>query len=177
MVFRWVFLVAFFAVVVVEAILQLTWNRWYFRTGIPLLDLEKAASPLAPKPPDIEALADKTGRTISSRLVFKTLGDTDQAFRERVFGGRSAPIMRGLITYNYYEGKVELKGYVYWHMLFFLVDWYAFIVTYRFMSSSFQGMWLFLLLPMAVVGLLYLFQVRKFKKVLEVATQMWSIDR
>jgi hypothetical protein len=160
--------------IIIEAILQLTWNNWYFRTGIPLLNIEKAASPLGPEPPDIEAIADKIRSTISSRLVFKTIGDNDQAFRERVFGGRSSPIMRGLITYNYYEGKVKLKGYVYWHMLFFVVDWYAFIISYKFISSSFPRMWLFLLFPIAVTGLLYLFQARKFKKVLGVAAQMWS---
>jgi hypothetical protein len=82
--------------------------------------------------------------------------------------------MRGLIEYDYAEGKVQIKGFAYWHMLFLLVDWCAFIVSYNSQSRVSTGVWFSILSPAGIAGIANLFQVRKFKKILEVVAEAWS---
>jgi hypothetical protein len=171
--YQFVFVLALLAVIVAETVLQATWNKWYFTTGVPLLKMERSVHGAA-VPPTIEAIVDRIQTAVSTNVLFRALSPTEHAFREKLFGARSAPIMRGLIIYDYYEGKIRLKGYAHWHLLFLVLDWYAYLIFYRPGVSSFPGLRLWELLPLLIYGLLYLFQVRKFRKILTIAAELWS---
>jgi hypothetical protein len=171
--YQFIFALGLLAVIVVEMLLQATWNHWYFTTGVPLFKMERAVHG-AVVPPAIETVIDRMQTAVSTRLRFRAMGPTEHAFREKLIGSRSAPIMRGLITYDYHEGKIRLRGYAHWHVLFLVLDWYAYLISNRPSVSSFPGLWLSVLVPLLLYGVFYLFQIRKFRKIFAIAAEMWS---
>ena len=169
-----IFAAALIGAIVCELVLQLTWNKAYFRSGLPLLSIVKQLSPGAASQRDFIALVNRVTRKASARIVFHTLSDTELAFREGILGGGLSPaIMRGLLIFDRSEGKLRLKGYAYWHMLVLLLDWagYLFYVS---RPPSQGAAWLSLALPMLFIAVGYPLQARRFRKILKLAVQVWE---
>src|SRR5262249_5725783 len=99
-----------FLLMVVEVILILTWNSWYYRTGIVVLRAVRAGTGSDATASDLRPIAsDKR----SPQLRFKEIGKSCYAFRETPSLGFKIPylpVMRGVLTCDRQKRTVEVKG-------------------------------------------------------------------
>ena len=154
-------MVAAFGLAIIEAICSIGWYSLYFRHGIRLFtkQVPLAIRPMAlPTVTDLnEGLKGKWGPS----LVFKSLSNTEIAFRERAFEFtffNSTPVMHGLIRYYPLEGQLEVIGYLNWTVLSFLG------IALGFLFVPHMPPFLFFAF-LALISLCYFMQLKRFDRV------------
>lgn len=158
---------AVIAVVVAELFLSSTWNRSYFRNGIPIFRRSYDAIPGRLQIPSVAELEAALKSRYSHSIVFRQLDSREYAFREKAFEFtlfHATPVMHGLLRWDSDSGKVSVVGYANWFMLGFTLLWFS-MMTPRF---SF-----FMVFFILAVGLLYFIQAKRFDKVGKIACEKW----
>ncbi|MBI5696684.1 MAG: hypothetical protein HZC51_13305 [Nitrospirae bacterium] len=156
--------VALLLVVLAEIIASARWSASYFRSGIPLFSKSISVRVFDGVLPEDEAMTEKfKGGTFGQSLVFKSISETEVAFREKAFEFtffNSTPVMHGLLSLTPGRRGIEVVGRLNWSILGFAL---IFIVQFGRMHDEM----LIIFLP-AFVGmmlLLYYIQYRRFNRV------------
>ncbi|MEA2235513.1 MAG: hypothetical protein QOC81_237 [Thermoanaerobaculia bacterium] len=98
------------ALIVAEIVLSMTWNRFYFTTGIPIF-WRRIESTEKLETLSLEALQKASATAAGAPFAFRPLTPNAIAFRERPLGGMMhyMPLMRGLIRIQP-RGAVHLRA-------------------------------------------------------------------
>ncbi|HVJ38601.1 MAG TPA: hypothetical protein VM687_12465 [Stenotrophomonas sp.] len=107
-------------VVLIEALLMLSWNRSYFNWGVPLFQRRIAAPAEDLSRLPFNWLAGDYPPATWATLVFEPLSATTCGFRETLLMPRGPgylPIMRGLIVANPRRREVRVVGWCNWSVL------------------------------------------------------------
>lgn len=152
-------------IVVVELIIYLTWNKQYFRFGIPVFARTISVNdtilvPLRVKDMEAHCPSSFWGPTIE----FREIGPGEYAFREGVYQGifyffRLAypPAIRGYLVYDRNQKQIRVLGYV-------LI--YPFVIFSA--SIYFLGVGLALFLLSVYFGIPYLIQAARYNAVAKI---------
>src|SRR4029079_2550212 len=110
-------------VALIETILSLTWNRFYFTIGVPILRIDlQAFSPGAPVPTSA-ALEVRVAESRFPPMVFRQLASDSYGFRERAWGGflrfSYTPVMHGLLQFDKLGARVRFTGLLNWFVVVF----------------------------------------------------------
>jgi hypothetical protein len=155
----------------IESILLLSWNRIYFRFGIPIFVKRIPFFGSLDEPFDAQYLEDNFEGVYVPNIFFRKISSKECAFREKLWNFRIfsyIPVMRGLIRGD--EGKKSLCiiGYVNWYVVIFTLYILGSAAFYSFASWT----------PMLIlVALFYVTQAIRFKKVSEFAFEWLKINR
>lgn len=108
------------AVMVLEIILELTWNPLYFVTGIRLFNERIPANAAMRERLVLNCLERDVATQRWLPLVFRALPDGRMAFRESFgmnFTGRYYPVMRGMVVVDAKRNQVRVEGICNWMTL------------------------------------------------------------
>jgi hypothetical protein len=106
----------------VDWLMLLSWNRWYFTTGVPIFRREVAARGPIPSPEELEA-AFEHGFVIP--LAFNRFEHDCTGFRDRLFDmsfrfrSNSFGLAHGVITYDENQQTLTVRAYANWSILAF----------------------------------------------------------
>ena len=154
-----------FVFLIIEFILNSTWNSWYFRQGIPIYRKNYTL------PKDMTILAQR----IQSKwipdgwklnLTFKDIAENEVAFREEikffVIGFQYAPVMHGLIRRNSKPNGVEIVGYLNWSAIVFAVFFLAITLSTGLLTQTGICGFVFLIFFAIVFYTLFRIQAQRF---------------
>lgn len=102
-------------VIVIEIVLNWTWNASYFAIGIPIFArrIERSGGIASI---DLEPLEQSTKTAAGVPLAFRRLAPDLIAFRERAFAGY-IPMMRGVIKSKAEEPSIVVAGLIHWSVI------------------------------------------------------------
>ncbi len=160
----------------IEIILAMSWNRFYFSFGIPVFYHEIPVSRPRAEPPEamlLEGLLENSARV---PLEFRQMEQDRLVFREVIRFGSSAwrwrwhwgPVMHGVLHFDLPGRRVRVIGLVNWSVLAFAV-----LVIVALLSQPL--FWLFSLFFLLIVGVCYVVQGKQFQNVARVAAKKWNI--
>ncbi|KIQ28876.1 hypothetical protein VDG09_15200 [Xanthomonas campestris pv. raphani] len=153
------------ALLLIEAVLMLCWNRWYCRWGVPLYvrRIPATATALAHFPLGrIEMTLDDSAW---APLVFHPLSETSSAFRESVWmrlKPNYAPVMRGVVVVDKRDREIRIVGLCNWSML-----WVALMLV-----QALPVVPLPVLAFTVLLGVIYAIQRHRFNHVSDVAARL-----
>jgi hypothetical protein len=163
------YLIPLLALILIESVLSLTWNRFYFSHGIVLFcketqfQVRHGALPLSADAIEVEFDQAFNGQ----KILFREISPGLIAFREKWFNFRFksfrySPLMHGVIITDISSGKYIVKGIANWSFLFVLL--YAVWISVPVLSSrgGFVLPVAFLLISIVV----YLVQRRRLEQLL-----------
>ncbi|MBI5696685.1 MAG: hypothetical protein HZC51_13310 [Nitrospirae bacterium] len=152
-------------VVIAEITVSAKWNGSYFRYGIPVFKSVIEVHGSDVELPSDESLSGRFRSGIVQSLVFKTISDSEVAFRERGFELTLltySPVMHGLVSMSPGRRSIEVKGVLNWFpVAFVLVCYFVFDNGHHVMGNMFMP---FIL---GIVAACYLIQVIRFNRVAE----------
>ncbi len=157
-------MVGMLALLMLEATMAGTWNRFYFTFGLPIFIKRVPVSVFSFPPLDFGQLEAEFSATWSSKsLVFKEFEPGVYAFREKLlemrWGKSSSEVMHGLLILDQNAQQVVVKGYANWWLLGLVLLFVAF-----FLMMGTQGVW-FIGLLVLIMAFVYWTQARRFAKV------------
>jgi hypothetical protein len=130
----WPWIGVFVAVqfVLVEILLTVTWNRWYFTKGIPLMAWRAKVPASELHPPSAAAFEQKFHSKMFAPLLFREMEPDVYGFREesgrfRWFG--TVPVMRGKIIFDRQRRQIFVVGYANWSIVAFCTGFIGFAAT------------------------------------------------
>jgi hypothetical protein len=153
-----------FVVIVIEIILSASWSPAYFRTGIPVYRqriTDLSGSGQMPSAEKVETFLSTAGG--SAPLLVRRIGENRLAFREKLFhfGVCYSPVMRGLVTCKPATGEMEVRGYLNWYILLFIISILLFLSILPFEPAN-------IIIPICMFVLLtyiYWIQKKRFREV------------
>jgi len=167
--------IAILLLLIVEWILQLTWNRLYYTTGIRLFTWETQVSvPMTVLPTD-DDLRRQFADSPLRLLLFRSLDPNHIAFRENAWGnGRrsSRAVMHGLMEFDPDRSAVRVIGYLNWSMMLAVLLAVLWIVHIEVKAPIL----IVFTLSLAVGGWMLLRQKRDFIAVAEFVVDKWFPD-
>jgi hypothetical protein len=106
------------AIVVLEMVLSVKWNRAYYTVGFPIF-LKRVDTTLRLDDLSFEQLQKSTATAAGAPLVFKRVAPDAIAFRDQPLAGflHYAPLMRGVIRRREGEAAIVVAGLVNWSFL------------------------------------------------------------
>ena len=158
---------------IVETVLILAWNKPYFTIGIPILELRVFATPADETAPNQSDLAANFLRKAGPSYDFHAFDLKTVAFREKLFDFSNAtatPIMHGSLLFDYPNRQVVVKGLVNWTLLVFAFFWIIMAARVA------PPVMLIVIVPMSIVIVVVLYRVqhRRYVRVAEFASRVWS---
>ncbi|HEU4886915.1 MAG TPA: hypothetical protein VFV49_03440, partial [Thermoanaerobaculia bacterium] len=148
---------AVLAIAIVEFVLVVRWNAFYFTAGIPIF-WRRVDRPSGLRDVDFDELQKRCATAAGAPIVFHRLGPDAIAFREAVAGGliHYFPIMRGIIRHRPEESSVVVSGLVKWWVvaLLGLFTWY--------LRANVMDVFIYLV---PALGILYLIQAVRFARI------------
>jgi len=159
---------------IIEPILNVSWNKTYFTKGLPIFTIRVSATPRYNNIPPISRLQARfhSGWFLwDTSLVFKELDVDSYGFREKNFSRPLYPvIMHGMLFFDESNAQVVATGFMNWWMLGVLV------VGLELMFAAFSlYVVLLIFLPFALAfAVSYRIQSRRFSKVAEFAAHAWT---
>lgn len=158
------------AVAVVEIILSLRWNRFYFSSGIPIFRQELSAQSPKPELPSSQRMEERLSKSAFPPLQFRRLDSDSLGFREKAAGAwfrfSYTPVMHGLLRFNRPSARVEVVGFLNWFVL-------VFVLAVVMASFSFHEP-VFLVFLASLLALIYIIQAKRFRQVTTYALQEWN---
>lgn len=118
----WIGVFAVVQLIIVEILLTVTWNRWYFTKGIPLMAWRTnmpSGDSSPPSPSDFEKLFHSK---MFAPLLFREIQTDVYGFRQESWSFRrfqSTPIMHGKIVFDRQRRQVLVVGYANWWIVAF----------------------------------------------------------
>lgn len=155
--------------VVVEIGLILTINRRYFSLGVPLYRRRVSLHQTTSLRPSPEILASRLSKSVYVPFLFRQFSGTEYGFREgfgSFFKISYPPIMRGFLTFDSASQEVMATGYANLWMCALLL-----YMAKQFLHPRDPEMSIFFVL---FVALCFGLQVRRFRRVAEVAGEEWA---
>jgi len=159
------------AVMVLEIILELTWNPFYFVTGIRLFNERIPANAAMRERLVLNCLERDVATQRWLPLVFRALPDGRMAFRESFgmnFTGRYYPVMRGLVVVDAKRNQVRVEGICNWMTL-------AIGLLCVAMPLVVAAAWPMLMMLGLFVGC-YLFQRRRYHGVADALREQMRVE-
>lgn len=155
----------------IETILLLSWNRTYFRFGIPIFVKRFPFFGSLDEPFDARYLEQNFEGVYVPNIFFRRISSKECAFRENLWNFRIfsyIPIMRGLVRGDEGEKSLYIIGYVNWYVVICTMYILGSAVFYSFASWT----------PMFIlIAICYVTQAIRFKKVSEFAIEWLKINR
>jgi len=165
-------MIAAVGILILEAVLAGTWNRFYFTFGLPLFIKRIPVNLFSFPPLDYARLqAEFSANWVNKSLVFKELDVDKIAFREKLlemrWGRSSSEVMHGLLVLDQNSQHVAVIGYANWWLLGLTALALALLLSLGSNGLLFAGFYLIL------IGVVYFLQARRFSKVAQaVAAQV-----
>ena len=155
----------------IESILLLSWNRIYFRFGIPIFVKRIPFLGSLDEPFDAQYLEDNFEGVYVPNIFFRKIGSKECAFREKLCNFKIfsyIPVMRGLIRGDDGKKALCIIGYVNWYVVFFAMFALGSAIFYSIPSWT----------PMLIlVALFYVTQAIRFKNIADVAFEWLKKNR
>ena len=151
------------SLLLLESILLISWNRIYFRFGIPIYVKRIPFYGSLNEPFDAEFLEKKFQGVYMPNMFFRKISSKECVFREKLWNFRISsyiPVMRGLIKGDEENNSLCIIGYINWYVVFFAI----FALFSAILSSS--PSWTPLL---ALAILFYFIQANRFKNIADAA--------
>jgi hypothetical protein len=150
------------AITIVEIVLSVRWNLFYFTVGLPIfvrrIDRVVAVAELS-----LEELQQSTASMAGTPILFRRLGPDAIGFREKGLGiggfFHYTPIMHGLIRRRAEEASVVVLGFANWSIV--ALSLFTVLVT----GKDFLVVAPYLL---GVVGIIYLIQSVRYSRIVKV---------
>lgn len=169
------FLTLLLIVLCVEWILQITWSRPYYTTGILLFSCEREFPAAMSTIPDDQDLEEGLRETRFRDLLFRSLDEECVAFRQKTWSnGRVwyGSIMHGHILFDLDRSIVSVRGYLDWRLVVM-----PFVLVLFPMTGVDIGVG-FILFFFAVSALLltrvYRYQNKQFTALADAVADTWS---
>jgi hypothetical protein len=171
-----------------DIILNATWNRMYFTTGLPIFIMRvpvnsqhtgiphnsiRLSADIQPNTPDYSRLKEEFQSDLVGSLTFKEIDTNKFGFREKLIQFRLmrySPLMHGLLIFDNDNSQVIVKGFINWFPLCLSLVWLIPVIT----SSDHIISLGFIVFFILVMGLIYGIQSSRFIKVATFAAQAWS---
>jgi hypothetical protein len=176
-----VFVFVFGLYLVLELILDATWNPFYYRYGIPIYKRSLKAAPFSSWLPSATELKTAIPKDIWTEITVHQLGEDLRSFRENVVDWhiicmKYTPIMHGALKFDRTSGKVKVVGFLNLFPMAVVFTYFGFIC---FMIVRTHNLAIFLMtLPLWLVfaasTMAYRIQRSRFDKVGETAVKLWS---
>lgn len=152
-----------FSTLLFELILLLSWQKSYFRNGIPVYKKKYQYSGSKTELFDEKYLESifKSGSTNS--IFFRKFNDFECGFREKLWDIKLfnfIPVMRGLIKSNKKDQTFCIIGYL---------NWYILILALYIITSFASGKGPAFVPLLILVGVMWGFQFYRYNKIAEVA--------
>ncbi|MCI5140887.1 MAG: hypothetical protein D3909_03995 [Candidatus Electrothrix sp. ATG1] len=148
----------------IEMRLSSKWSPLYFSKGIKLYSKEARRHTTQISTDDIVTSLNNSfkGTGFSPSIYFKKINNETVGFREKLFEFTLfsyTPLMHGKIEIK--NSNINISGFVNWYPIAFLCLWYAMLLpTFRHDIDI-----MFLLAPIAIFGIIYLMQSKKYNKI------------
>ena len=158
---------------IIEPILNYSWNKAYFTKGLPIFMVRVSAKPRysnVPRISQFETHFHSTWFLWDISLLFKELDMDVYGFREKNLIRPLYPlVMHGMLFFDRNNNQVIVTGFLNWLVLCILVVWFAFMFS---IFTPFVG--ILILLPFVIFfGISYWIQFNRFSKVAEFAASTW----
>ncbi len=157
----------------IEIILSALWSPCYFSWGIPIyrrrITLKQGVRQL-PTAAQLETALPKNDRI--APLLIRPINENRLAFREKLFhfGVCYSPVMRGSITCKPATGELDVRGYLNWYLLVFVICLVLYLVTSPFEPVAVVILFCFLV----VLCYIYRTQERRFSEVENALRKLWK---
>ncbi|MGX9418190.1 hypothetical protein ACXJY6_04525 [Vibrio sp. RC27] len=158
------FFTILFVVIVVEMILNSTWNRIYFTYGIPVFSYQPSSRCSAQSVIDTEELEKSLQSPKYASFKVRRFSDEILGFREAAWGGLGktsySPMMRGKLEINN-KGQVKVTGFVNWFVIIISIAFIGLTVLADHSNPNVLG---FPIILFVLIGWIYLLQKKRFKE-------------
>ena len=152
------------AVLIVEIFLSGAWVSFYFRNGLPLFQRRVQLAQAFTRVPEKEQLEQSLKRKYLPSPVFRKLDLYTYAFREKTFELSAfsyTPVMHGLLSFHPQKAEVVVMGFANWFTLAFCLA--VVILSWQWLEP------LFILFLALLMGVIYVFQSRRYAAVADIA--------
>lgn len=157
---------AVLAVLLLEMVLSGTWISFYFRKGLPLFQRRLQLAHSFTRIPEPDQLEQSLKGQYMPSLLFHKLDSYTYAFREKTFEFNLVgytPVMHGLLSFHPEKAEIVVTGFA---------NWFIFAMCLAVVIYSRE--WLdplFIVFPAAIVGVIYVFQSRRYATVADIAVE------
>jgi len=160
------------ALLLVETLVRVTWNSWYFTKGLPILVLRVSIVPQQNNIPSPIQLDANFKSVWVSSLVFREIEPNAYGFREElgIQFFRYPPVMHGMLFSDRNNNQVVVKGLMSWFSICISLVLLGYLIQNPEPIIILTTLFLFVLL----IGIPYWIQYYRFSKVIEYAAQMWT---
>ena len=163
---------------VADEVLNSTWNKKYFTTGLPIF---VKRIPVIIRHTDIpeRSLFQMQFRSgwIAS-LTFKEINSNTYGFREKLFSFNFhyPPFMHGVLIFDTDNGQVVVKGFMNYFLPLLSLVWLtrALFGGVTWSSESLIGFAFYTFFAVFISGIPYLIQFHRFSRVASFAADAWS---
>lgn len=168
--------IAMMGLLILEAALAGTWNRFYFTFGVPLFIKRVPVNLFSFPPLDYARLEAEFSASWSSKsLVFKEYETGLIAFREKLlemrWGKSSSEVMHGVLILDQNNQQVEVRGLANWWFI-------ALTALFVFVSIGLGSNGLLLAgFYVVIMGVVYYLQARRFSKVAEAVAAQVTVKK
>jgi hypothetical protein len=164
-----------------DTILSATWTKTYFTSGVLLFVRRISIDAHYTNIPPSSRLNKRLYSFLMGGFIFKELDENKHGFRRKFFCFALNTILHGVIIFDAENRQITVKGYVDWFMISYSIMW-LFSVPIMWLTANFTfveqqsplmaiGYVTFYCL---IVGLMYLMDYYRLKKIATVAAELWS---
>ena len=163
--------------VISEIYLSATWNRFYFRYGLPIFWRTFHKAPGYHNLPSVDQLQQASKSRLFDSIAFKQIGSNEFAFREKFFSFsifQATPVMHGLLSFDTYTGEVRIIGHINWFIvsMSLLMAFLAGFPDIRLLVDSFSKYTILIGIFLSGIAFLYFIQLIRFSKIGQIASGM-----
>ena len=172
-----------FLVMLTEAVLSGTWNKWYFTTGLLIFQRRIPVEPSHYSIPPCAQLETHFHSEWRRSLAFRQIAANMYGFREKLFEfrlTRGSQVMHGMLFFDSENREVVVKGFSDWLIVWLpLLGFGGFaiqVVSVQGLAplSAMAMLGVGILVFAVVLGLLFRAQYSRFSNVAAFAAHMWA---
>lgn len=173
----------FITISIIEIILSATWNKAYFKFGIPIFNKSVVVESHHTNIPNrfvLEKKFKKNWFDLYPSLFFRELENNVYSFRGSLIGFRKGAGIFGNVIFDTENGLVTTKGYLSWSVLVFLLIWLI-VPPLEYLLGDYgfyEPTWLLALVHFGILfinlGIFYFFEYVIFSAIAEFAALSWA---
>jgi hypothetical protein len=183
-IFGIIIVIVFIGSALTDLILELSWNKRYFTSGLPIFVRRIPVSRWHTNIPSQALLEKKFHSDVIASIVFRQFNAYSYIFRERLFQFRwirTPDLMHGWLMFDHFKGEVIVIGFINFSAIAFCIIWLGFqlvgIIPIILGRQPISSLWMpvfastmFILFSI----LMYEIQAARFSIVADFAAESWA---